>query len=249
MGKLQNKVAVVTGGSTGIGFATAQRFVEEGAKVVITGRNEETLQAARQELGERVLALRSDASNIDDLDALFREVKTRFGRLDVLFLNAGVATFAAVDQQSPEAFRSLFDINVFGPFFAVQKALPLFTDGGSILFNTSALNTKGMAGAGAYSATKAALRSFVRTLTAELAPRGIRVNALSPGPVSTPIYGKTGMPQEQLQAFAAGIQQAIPLGRFGEPSELANAALFLASAEGSFVTGAELVADAGYAAV
>jgi len=247
--RLQDRVAVITGASTGIGFATAQRFVAEGAKVVITGRNAERLEAARQKLGEQVLAVQGDASDLADVDRLIATVGAKFGRIDVLYLNAGIATFAPVDAQSVDAYRQLFDVNVFGPYFTVQKALPLLNEGASVLFTTSVVNEKGMLGASAYAATKAALRSIVRVLANELAGRGIRVNAVSPGPIETPIFSKTGMTEAELDGFAQQIVAGVPLGRFGQASEVANAALFLASTESAFVTGTELSVDGGFAQV
>jgi NAD(P)-dependent dehydrogenase (short-subunit alcohol dehydrogenase family) len=249
MGKLNGKTAIITGGNSGIGFATAKRYVEEGANVVITGRNQDALNRAVSELGSKATAVQADAANIEDTERLFATVGEKFGSVDVLFLNAGIAAFAPVEYQTVESYNNIFAINVVGPYFAVQKALPLLNNGSSIIFNTSALNVKGMPGASVYSATKAALRSMTRTLAAELAPKGIRVNSLAPGAVDTPIYGKMGMTEEQLGGMVESMQTAIPLGRFGRPEELAGAALFLASDDSSYVTGAELVSDGGYSQV
>ena len=249
MGKLNGKNVIITGGSTGIGFATARRFIQEGAKVIITGRTQQTLDGAKAELGPNAIAVRSDASNLEDLDHLISVAKQELGGVDVLFLNAGVARFTPVDQQTPEDFHQQFAINVFGPYFAVQKALPILNPGASIFVNASAVSTKGMAGASVYSATKAAVRSLTRTLAAELSPRGFRVNTLSPGPVETPIYGKLGMSQEEISGFAESVVAGVPLGRFGNADELAGAALFLASSDSSYMTGADLVIDGGFAQV
>lgn len=245
MGKLDGKNVVVTGGSTGIGFASARRFIQEGARVIITGRNADTLNVAKLELGENAITVQGDVSDLEDLDRLATVAKDEFGSVDVIFANAGIARFTPIEMQTPEDFHQQFSVNVLGAFFAVQKLLPLLGQGASILFTTSVASSKGMANTSVYSGTKGALRSIARSLAVELAPKGIRVNVVSPGPVETPIFGKMGMPQEALDEFAKGIGSMVPLGRFGRPDELANAALFLASSESSFVTGAELVVDGG----
>lgn len=245
MARLSGKIALITGGTTGIGLATARTFLREGATVIVTGRNPETLEAARAELGEGAEVLASDAGDADAIRALFAHIHDRYGRLDVLFLNAGVARFAPWAEHSLADFDLQFAVNVRGPWLAIQAALPLLSPGASVLVNTSVVNQMGMPGASAYAASKAALRSLVRTAAAELGPRGVRVNAVSPGPVDTPIYGKLGLTAEAVTAFAEGVQSQIPLGRFGRSEELAQAALFLASPESSFVHGAELAVDGG----
>jgi len=243
--KLKDKVAVITGGTTGIGFATAKRFVEEGARVVITGTNPRTLEAARAELGGRAEVIASDASDEDDVKALFARVAKEHGKIDVLFLNAGIARFAPWEQHSVEDFDRQFSINVRGPWLAIKHAIPSLNEGASIIATTSVVNQMGMPGASAYAATKAAVQQMVRTAAAELSPRRIRVNAVSPGPIDTPIFEKTGMAADELQQMAAGIQSQVALGRFGRSEEVANTVLFLASDEASFVQGQELVVDGG----
>ena len=243
--KLKDKVAVITGGTTGIGFAAAKRFVDEGAKVILTGTNPKTLETARSELGGKADVIASDASKEQDVKALFKEVADKHGAIDVLFLNAGIAKFAPWEQHTEEDFDRQFAINVKGPWLAIKHAIPVLADGASVIATTSVANKTGMAGASAYSATKAALQQLVRVAATELSPRGIRVNAVSPGPIETPIFGKTGMPAEQMQEMAAGMQSQIPLGRFGKSEEVANVALFLASDESSFVQGQEFVVDGG----
>jgi NAD(P)-dependent dehydrogenase (short-subunit alcohol dehydrogenase family) len=248
MQSLKDKVAVVTGGSTGIGFATAKLFLEEGARVVLTGRTQETLDVALTELdaGNRVLGVRGDVARLGDLDALFATVKKEFGRVDVLFANAGVARFAPVDEVD-EAFYDLqFDVNVKGLYFTVKKALPLMSKGGAIVLNSSIANSTGMATMSVYAATKAAVRSLARTLSSELAPRGIRVNAVSPGPIRTPIFGKLGLSDQANEAFEDTIEQRVTLGRFGQPEEVAAAVLFLSTDASSYVVGADLVVDGGF---
>jgi NAD(P)-dependent dehydrogenase (short-subunit alcohol dehydrogenase family) len=240
-GKLEGKVALVTGGNSGIGLATAKEFAREGARVVITGRDRRTLDAAAREIGGEVLALRSDAASLADIDGLFAAVKEKFGRLDVLFVNAGVAQFAPVEETTEELFDHVMDINFKGAYFTVKKALPLLADGASVVLNTSVVAHVGFPAASVYSASKAALLSLVRTLSADLAGRRIRVNAVSPGPIETPIFGRTGLPAEAKQGFG----EQVPLKRLGRPEEIASAVLFLAGPDSSFLVGAEIVADGG----
>lgn len=248
--RLAGKVALITGGNSGIGLAAAEAFLAAGARVAISGRDEATLASAEHALGPdhdggRVLAVRADASRLDDVDALMNAVAARFGRLDVLFVNAGIGQFAPVDQATEAHFDLLFDVNVKGAYFTVQRALPLLAPGASVIFNGSNSGLIGMAGASVYSATKAAVRSLARTLSADLTDRGIRVNVISPGPVTTPAYDRLGLPADVLAATTAGIQARVPLGRFAAPDEIANAAVFLASDESRFFVGAELVPDGG----
>jgi len=244
-GKLNNKVAVITGGTSGIGLATAKRFVSEGAKVVITGTNPETLEAARAEFNGSVDVMASDAADGAAVKELFDKVAEKHGKIDVLFLNAGIARFAPWEQHSEEDFDRQFAINVKGPWLAIKHALPVLNDGASIIATTSVVNRMAMQGASAYSATKAALHQLVRTAAAELSPRGIRVNSVSPGPIETPIFAKTGMPAVEMEQMAAGIVDQVALGRFGQTEEVANVALFLASDEASFVQGQEFAVDGG----
>jgi len=243
--RLEGKVAVITGGNSGIGLATAQRFAEEGAKVVISGRDQKTLDAAVKKIGGDVLAVKADVSKLADLGKLYQAVKEKFGKIDVVFANAGIAKFAPVGESSEELYDEIFDINVKGVFFTIQKALPLLKDGAAIIINSSVANQTGTATAGIYSATKAAVRSFARTLTVELADRKIRVNVVSPGPIVTPIFGRTGLPQETVDEFAKHIVSQVPMKRFGQPEEVANTVLFLASPEASYISGVDLRVDGG----
>lgn len=243
--KLDGKIAVITGGTSGIGFASAKRFVAEGATVILTGTNPRTLEAARSELGDSVQIIPSDASKEQDVKNLFEQVVTEHGKIDVLFLNAGIARFAPWEQHSVEEFDQMFAINVKGPWLAIKYGIPALNDGASVIATTSVTNQMGTPMGSAYAATKAALRQLVRTAAAELSARGIRVNAVSPGPIETPIFGKTGMPPEQLEQMAAGFESQVALGRFGKPEEVANVALFLASDESSYVQGQEFVVDGG----
>ena len=244
---LKDKVTVITGGSTGIGFATAKRFLDEGARVVVTGRTQETLDAALSELGapDRTLGVQGDVARLEDLDRLFAAVKKRWGRVDVLFANAGIAQFAPLEAVDEAGFDAQFDVNVKGLYFTVKKAVPLMSEGGAIVLNSSVANTMGMAATTVYAATKAAVRSLARTLSTELGPRGIRVNAVSPGPVKTPIFGKLGMTEQAASDFESTVVQRVTLARFGQAEEIAEAVLFLATGASSFVVGAELVVDGG----
>lgn len=249
MGKLESKIALITGGSSGIGFATAKEFVNEGAFVFITGRREAELASAAKEIGKNIIAVKADASNLGDLDRLYEQIKREKGRLDIVFANAGVATLAPLGAITEELYDSIFDINVKGVLFTVQKALSLLPDGASIILPGSIVGSKGLAANSVYSATKAALRSFARTWTTDLKKRGIRVNAISPGSIETPglrgLLGSSDAGQQRLKA----IKDNVPMGRLGRPDEIAKAAVFLASADSSYVTGAELFVDGGFAQV
>lgn len=249
MAKLNGKIALITGGTTGIGLATAKLFQQEGAQVVITGRNPETLSTAQQELGPKALVIQSDTSKLEEIDKLIAEVKNRFGRIDVLFANAGVAQFAPVEQADETFFDRQFDINVKGLYFTVQKAIPLIPDGGAILLNASVVSRKAFPGTSVYSATKSAVRSFGRTLAVELVPRRIRVNTISPGPIATPIVGKLGFDGDAAKEFEANMAQSVGLKRVGQADEIARAALFLVSDDSSYIVGTELFVDGGLAEV
>lgn len=249
MGKLQDKVVVVTGGNSGIGFASAKLFAEEGAQVVITGRRADAVAAAAAEIGHGAIGFTGDVGSLADHDRLVAEVKEKFGRIDVYFANAGISELATPGAVTEESYDRVFDTNVKGLFFGVQKALPLLSDGASIILTGSVVSIKGFDGFAPYSATKAAIRSFARTWASELKGRGIRTNVLSPGPIETPIMGKMGLPDEALREFEQGVTAMVPLGRLGQPEELAKAALFLASDDSSYVNGAELFADGGAGAI
>lgn len=245
-GRLAGKRAVITGGTAGIGLATAQLFLQEGAQVAITGQNPDRLDEARRTLGSDVLVVKSDASSISDTETMIAEVGRAFGSIDVLFLNAGVAKFAPLDQVTEAFFDEHFDVNVKGVLFTVQEAAPLLRPGASVIMTTSNSNRIGLAGTVVCAATKAATRLMVRVLASELAARSIRVNAVCPGPIETPIFGKMGLPPEEVQSIAASLMAKVPLGRIVQPDEIARVALFLGSNDSSFVTGAEIVADGGW---
>lgn len=249
MGKLDGKVALITGGNSGIGLATAKLFVQEGAKVVITGRRQEALDEAVREIGGNVKAIQADAADVSKTKDVVAGTVSAFGKIDILFLNAGVAYFLPISAISEDHFDSQFNINVKGPFFLIKEALPHLSDGAVIVSNTSVVNQKGFDGTSVYSATKAALRSLSRVLASELKARKIRTVSVAPGPIETPIYGKLGMPQEAVEQMGAGFAQQVPLGRFGSSEELAKTVLFLASADASFVNGVELAVDGGLSQV
>lgn len=243
---LSGKTALVTGGNSGIGLATARRLREEGAKVVISGRNQKTLDEAVQKIGKDVLAVRADVSNTDDLDKLYAAISQKFGKIDVLFANAGIYKFAPATATTSELYDELFDINAKGVYFTIQKALPLLNDGASIIINTSIASQIGLVNGSVYAATKSALRSFTRSLAAELVDRKIRVNAVSPGPIDTPEgFARTGLPKEQVEQFVRDVIAKVPMKRIGQPSEIASAVAFLASTDASFITGAEVPVDGG----
>ena len=249
MGKLEGKIALITGGNSGIGLATAKQFVNEGAHVFITGRREQELTRAVKELGRNVSGIQGDVSNLSDLDRLFAQIKREKGRLDVVFANAGFARYAPLGSITEELYDSTFDINVKGVVFTVQKALPLLPDGGSIILNASIVASKGFASNSVYSATKAAVRSFARTWTTDLKERRIRVNAISPGSIDTPGLSDLFASSEVGDQRKAMISSTVPLGRFGRPDEIAKAVVFLASDDASYVTGIELFVDGGVAQV
>jgi NAD(P)-dependent dehydrogenase (short-subunit alcohol dehydrogenase family) len=250
MKRLEGKVAVITGGSSGIGLATAQRFAEEGAYVFITGRRQGELDTAVNRIGKNnVTGIQGDVSNLADLDRLYAAVREQRGHIDILFANAGIAELAPLGEISEAHFDKTFGINVKGLLFSVQKALPLFQDGGSIILNASVAASKGVRGMSVYNATKAAVRSFARTWTVDLKQRRIRVNAISPGPIDTPGLNDILDTDEQIEQFKASLISGIPLGRMGSPDEIAKAALFLASDDSSYVTGIELFVDGGMAQI
>jgi len=243
MKRLFNKVAVVTGGNSGIGYATARELAEEGAQVIITGRNVKATESAAAELN--VTGIIADQEDLNSIDRLVAEVKTRFNKIDVIFLNAGIASFAPFELASEDHFDSIMNINLKGVFFTLQRFLPLLNDGASVIFNTSINANVGMPNSGVYAASKGALLSLNRVLATELAPRKIRVNAISPGPVETPVYGKLGLSNEEVAAFGEVLGKKILLNRFGQVDEIAKVVAFLSSLDASFITGTEIVVDGG----
>jgi NAD(P)-dependent dehydrogenase (short-subunit alcohol dehydrogenase family) len=247
--RLDGKIAVITGGNSGIGLATAQRFVQEGAYVFITGRRQSELDKAVKHIGRNVTGVQGDVSNLADLDRLYETVKQQKDRIDVLFANAGIGEVAPLGSISEAHFDKIFNINVKGLLFTVQKALPLFQDGGSIILTASVGGSKAYEGFSVYGATKAAIRSFTRSWTVDLKHRKIRVNAVSPGPIATPIFSRIGLSQEQVGQFKTDIENAVPLGRMGNPEEVAKAVAFLASDDSSYITGIELFVDGGIAQI
>jgi NAD(P)-dependent dehydrogenase (short-subunit alcohol dehydrogenase family) len=247
MRRLEGKVALVTGGNSGIGLASAKRLHEEGARVVITGRDLKTLDAAVSAIGAGTVAVQSDVSKLEDIERLFSVAESKLGKIDVLFANAGIAKFAPYTASHETLFDELFAINVKGVYFTLQKAIPHLNDGASVILNTSVVASKGTENMGVYAATKAAVRSFARTAATELQGRNIRVNAVAPGPIATPIFGRSGLTKEQMEGFQAGISARVPMRRIGSPEEIASAVAFLASDDASYITGIELNVDGGMA--
>jgi len=243
MSNLNGKNAVITGGNSGIGYATAKKFKQDGANVIIVGRSEERVNIAASEVG--VKGLVADVNHLSALDDLVEQVKAEFGELDILFVNAGIFTPAPIGQNSEEMFDTQMGINFKGAVFTIEKLLPILNEGASIINLSSVLAYAGMPNASIYAASKAAMNSYTRTASTELAPRKIRINSVNPGPVSTPIYGKTGLPKEQLDNFTAAMLDRIPLKHFGKPEDIANLVAFLASDEASFITGSEFNIDGG----
>jgi NAD(P)-dependent dehydrogenase (short-subunit alcohol dehydrogenase family) len=249
MDKLEGKIALITGGNSGIGLATAKQFVNEGAYVFITGRRDPELARVVREIGKNVTGVQGDVSNLGDLDRLFAQIKREKGKLDIVFANAGIAKYAPIGTITEELYDSIFDINVKGLLFTVQKALPLMPDGASIILNASIVASKGFSANSVYSATKAAVRSFARTWTTDLKDRRIRVNAVSPGSIETPGLSELLASSETGQQRSKMLSNTIPLGRFGTPDEVAKAVVFLASDDSSYITGTELFVDGGFAQV
>ena len=246
MDRFKGKTAVITGGTTGIGLATAKLFINEGARVIVTGRTAATIKSAQAELGDNAIVVRSDATSFPDMDALAAKVKETFGKLDVLFVNAGYGQFIPFESMTEEVYDEMLNLNAKGPYFIAQKLVPLMPEGSSVVFTTSMANVKAVAPLSAYGAAKAALRSITRSLANELSPRGIRVNAVSPGPIeATDILQKVGMPKEASDQVYVQMAQAVPMKRLGRPEELAKAVAFLAI-DATYTTGIELPVDGGW---
>ncbi|MEN2486975.1 SDR family oxidoreductase [Flavobacterium sp. B11] len=243
MKNLENKVAIVTSGNSGIGYAAAADLAAKGAKVIVTGRNKEALAKAEKELN--VTGIVADQSDLKSSDNLVEEVKAKFGKVDILFLNAGIAAFAPLDSASEDHYDSIMNVNVKGVYFTVQKVLPILNDGGSIIFNTSVNAHVGMPNSSVYAASKAAVLSLNKVFAVELASRKIRVNAVSPGPIETPLYGKVGLEKEEVEGLGSALGEKILLKRFGQAAEVAKTVSFLASDDASFITGSEIVVDGG----
>jgi NAD(P)-dependent dehydrogenase (short-subunit alcohol dehydrogenase family) len=245
--RFQGKVAVVTGGNSGIGLGVAKAYAREGAQVAITGRNEKTLQAAAKEIGDGTLAIQSDAGKVAEIETAMKKIKERFGRIDAMFVNAGVAKLIPFDEVTEEFFDETVNINMKGVFFTVQKAIPLMSKGSAIVLNASINAHLGMPGTTVYGATKAAVINMAKTLSRDLLEKGIRVNAISPGPITSALLGRDGMSQEKVQEIKDWIQSQVPIKRFGTPEEIAAGVLYLTAPESAFVLGAELIIDGGMA--
>jgi len=246
MGRFKGKTALITGGTTGIGFATAKLFINEGARVIVTGRAAATIKSAQAELGENAIVVRSEATSFTDMDALVAKVKETFGKLDVLFVNAGYGQWIPFEQVTEEIYDEMLNLNAKGPYFIVQKLVPLMHEGSSVVFTTSLANVKAVPALSAYGAAKAALRSMTRSLAGELSPRGIRVNAVNPGPIGeTDILQKVGMPKEAKDQVYMQMAQSVPMKRLGRPEEIAKAVAYLAI-DATFTTGAEIPVDGGW---
>ncbi len=245
MDKLRNKVAVITGGSSGIGLATAKEFINNGARVVIFGRGKQALEEAVKELGSNSFAVQGDVCKLSDLDKLFSETKSKFGGIDVLFVNAAQAKLASIAETTEAFFEEMMNINFKGAYFSLQRAIPYLNNNASVIITTSWLNSIGFGGSSLLGASKAALRSVVRVASAELVDKGIRVNAVSPGAIETPLWGKIGLPDEVLKAAGEAISNQIPVRRWGKPEEIAKTVLFLASDDSSYIVGSELAVDGG----
>lgn len=249
MKKLEGKIAIITGGNSGMGLETAKLFVKEGAKVVITGRRKKELDEAAKAIGSNVTIVQGDVSNLSDLDALYATVKKTHGKVDILFANAGIAQPSSIYDATEAHFDKIFNINVKGLYFTIQKALPLMTNGASIIVNSSVAGRKGMHGFSVYSAAKAAVRSLARSLSQDLNDRKIRINSISPGPIETPIFDTMNLTEQQIKDFQTSILATVPLGRMGTSNEIAKAVLFLASDDSSYITGIDLCVDGGFAQV
>lgn len=245
MSKFDGKVAIITGGNSGIGLATARELAESGAKVIIAGRDQRTLDAAARSIGANAIGVRADISSLNDISSLFETAAAKFGKVDILFVNAGIAKFAPLAQSDESLFDEIVNINFKGSYFTVQKALPYLNDGASIIFTTTAAAKTGRAGASIYAASKSAIHSLTRIFAAELVDRRIRVNSVSPGPIETPIFDRLGMPADQTADAKAGLAASVPMKRLGSADEIAKAVAFLASEDSSYITGVDLDVDGG----
>ena len=243
--RFKGKVAVVTGGNSGIGLATAKAYVREGAKVAITGRSDATLKSAQKELGPDALVIKADMSKVAEIASAMAQVKRKFGRIDALFVNAGIGKFVPFEEVTEEFFDWTMETNLKGAFFTVQKAVPLFSKGAAVVLNASVNAHLGMPGSTVYGASKAAVVNLAKTLSADLLPRGVRVNVVSPGPIATPILDRMGLPEAETRQIKEQIAEQVPLKRFGQPEDIAAAVLYLTSAESSYILGTELVVDGG----